>query len=63
MKSWRTALTGILTIIAALSSAALTYFKTGAMPDFGVLIAAITSGIGLITARDNQVSSEEAGIK
>lgn len=61
--SWRTSVTGILTIVIAVSSAALIYFKTGAMPDFTVLITSVTAGIGLIAARDNKVSSEAAGAK
>ncbi len=61
--SWKTKLTGILTIIAAITSAALTYFKTGVLPDFGILISAITAGVGLLTARQNDVTSEQAGAK
>lgn len=63
MASWKTTLTGVLTIITAITSAALGYFKTGVLPDFGILIAAIMSGVGLITARDANVSSEQQGIK
>jgi hypothetical protein len=61
--SLKTTIAGVLTIITALSSAGLTYVNTGALPDFAVLIAAITSGVGLILARDNSVSSETAGAK
>ncbi len=61
--SWKTLASGILTIIVAITSAALNYIKTGVLPDFGVLIAAITSGVGLILARDEGVTSEQAGAK
>jgi hypothetical protein len=63
MNSIKTTIAGVLTILIALASAGLGYVKTGAMPDFGSLIAAITAGIGLITARDNSVTSEQAGAK
>lgn len=56
MKSWKTTATGITTIIVAVGTAALTYLKTGVLPDFGVLLAAITAGIGLLTAKDSDVT-------
>ena len=63
MKSWKSTSLGILTIISAISGAAVSYLKTGALPDFSILIAAVTAGIGLLTTRDHSVSSEQAGIK
>lgn len=63
MKSWKTTITGILTIVVALGAAGLNYLKTGTLPDLALLTTAITSGIGLIAARDNGVTSEEAGAK
>lgn len=56
MTNWKTTVMGILTIIVALGNAALGFFKTGAIPDLGVLVAAITAGIGLITAKDSNVT-------
>lgn len=56
MKSWKTTATGILTIITAIGSAALAYFKTGTLPDFGLLSAAVMAGVGLLTAKDAQVT-------
>lgn len=54
--NWKTTVTGILTIVVALGSAALGFFKTGTIPDLGALVAAITAGIGLITAKDSNVT-------
>ena len=56
MTSWKTTTTGILTIIVALGSAALGFLKTGTIPDLGALVAAIMAGIGLITAKDTDVT-------
>jgi hypothetical protein len=33
------------------------------VPDWGAVVAAIIAGIGLISARDNNVTSEQAGAK
>lgn len=63
MKSWKTTITGILTIIVAVTSAALGYFQTGHIPELGAVIAAVTAGVGLLAARDNKVTSEDAGAK
>jgi CRISPR/Cas system-associated protein Cas5 (RAMP superfamily) len=61
--SWKTTITGILTIIVAVGGAALHYMQTGELPPIGTLIGAIMAGVGLLTARDNDVTSEEAGAK
>lgn len=63
MKSWKTTTTGILAIVVAVGTAIKTYLATGAIPDIGALIAAVSAGIGLISARDNGVTSEQAGAK
>lgn len=54
MKSWQTTLAGVFTILAAVSSAGLALVdgNPATSPDWGVLIAAITAGYGLIKARD-----------
>lgn len=49
-----------------LGSAALAAFidnDPATVPDWGLAIAAIAAGLGLLFARDNNVSSEDAGIK
>ena len=63
MNSWKTTTLGALTIVSALVNGAMTWLKTGALPDFGLIIGAIMAGIGLIAARDNNVTSEQAGVK
>lgn len=55
MKNWKTTALGILTIVTAVSGTAAAYLKTGAIPDLGVLIASVTAGFGLITAKDANV--------
>ena len=62
MRSWKTTITGILTIIIAVGSAAK-LLLTGGQPDWASTIAAITAGFGLVSARDNKVTSEQAGAK
>ena len=54
--NWKTTVTGILTIVVALGSAVLGFLKTGTIPDLGALVASITAGIGLITAKDSNVT-------
>jgi uncharacterized membrane protein YhiD involved in acid resistance len=58
MKSWKTTLTGVLTILVALASAAKALLDgdPSTNPDFGAIIAAITAGIGLIAAKDSNVT-------
>ena len=58
MKSWKTTVAGIVTIVIALGSAALTLLdgNSATNPDMGALIAAFVAGIGLITAKDSNVT-------
>ena len=57
MKSWKTTLTGILTILAAIIAPTLKYLHDGTMPDLVQTIALIAGGVGLINAKDNNVSN------
>lgn len=59
--SWRTTLSGVLTILAVIGHVAEAILA-GKPIDWTVTIAGITSGVGLLTARDNKVSSEAAGV-
>lgn len=59
--SWKTTVLGVLTILLAVAGAAKVFLATGALPDVPTFLAAVTAGIGLIKARDNNVTSKEAG--
>ena len=67
--SWKTTLTGLLgllTAIGALAKIAYDYLVNGLPPgsvEVMIAIGAITRSIGLMFARDDDVSSEEAGAK
>lgn len=65
MKSWRTTALGVITILSAVLGACKASIDGDPTTnvDFQILVAAITAGWGLIVARDNQVSSENAGAK
>ena len=65
MKSWKTTTAGIAAIVAALATAVGALFDADpmTMPDWGAVGAAVMAGIGLIAARDNGVTSEQAGAK
>jgi len=63
--SWRTTTLGILTIVIAVCTGlkALIDGDPTTNVDIPVLATAITSGFGLIKARDDKVTSETAGAK
>lgn len=52
MKNWKTTLSGIGVILAAVGNALHDYLGTGTL-DVGVTFAAIVAGIGLIHAADS----------
>lgn len=63
--SWRTTTTGILTLVVVVCGAAKALLDGDPTtnPDWAALSAAATAAWGLIHARDNSVSSEDAGAK
>ena len=64
-KSWKTTVAGIFTFLAVLapSVTALLDGVESTVPDWGLVVAAAIAMFGLVSARDNNVSSEEAGAK
>lgn len=63
--SWKTSAAGIAAIVVAVASCAQAMLDgdPATSPNFEVAIAAIISGLGLLFARDNNVSSETVGAK
>lgn len=62
MKSWKTTLAGVCAIVAALAGAGAD-LAAGHSVNLAALLPAIMAGVGLIAARDNGVTSEQAGAK
>lgn len=58
-------LTGLVSSIAAIIGAAslLLDGNPSTNPDWSAVIAAVTAGIGLLLARQNNVSSEDVGLE
>jgi hypothetical protein len=52
MKNLKTTALGILTILAAATTAGREFLATGTLPDIGLLVASVLAGWGLITAQD-----------
>lgn len=65
MKSWKTTAAGIAAIIAAIALAIASHFDGDptTVADWTAAITALTAGVGLMLARDNDKSSEQAGAK
>ena len=63
MKSWKTTLAGIAAIVAAIATAVTAQSDNdpATLPDWTMVIAMITAGVGLVLARDNDKSSEQVG--
>lgn len=60
MNSWKTTLAGCCAIAAAVFGAISQVLADG-NPNWPTVIAAIVAGIGVIFARDDKISDEEAG--
>jgi len=65
MKSWKTTLFGAGGIATVLFSAvaALLDGDPATNPDWNLVLGAVLPAIGLLFARDNNVTSEQAGVK
>lgn len=63
--SWRTSAAGLAAILTAGGTAITALVDNDPLtnPDWAALIAACIAGIGLLLARDNRVSSEQAGAR
>jgi peptidoglycan/LPS O-acetylase OafA/YrhL len=64
-QSWKTTAAGIAAIVAAAATAVVALFDADptTVPDWGAVAAAFMAGLGLVFARDNNVTSESAGAK
>lgn len=63
MKSWKTTLGGVATILGAVASAIKFGIAGQYAETVSVLSVGIPAGISLINARDHNVTSEQAGLK
>ena len=65
MKSWKTTVfgTGGLLVVVAAAVSALFDNDPATNPDWSAVIGAASACIGLLFARDNSVTSEQAGAK
>lgn len=63
--SWRTTFAGVAAAAIAVLAVVQAYFDNdpSTVPQWEIAIGAVIAGVGLIFARDNKVSSEEAGAK
>ena len=64
-RSWKTTAAGIGAVLVAVGSALNATFDAdpATVADWGAVVAAVIAGVGLLFARDNNVSSEAAGAK
>lgn len=65
MKSWKTTAAGIAAIVAAVALAISHQFDSdpATVADWSAVITALTAGVGLMLARDNDKTSEQAGAR
>lgn len=63
--SWKTTLFGVAGLIGAIATAAAALLDNDPLtnPNWAAIISAGTVAFGLIFARDNSVTSEQAGAK
>jgi hypothetical protein len=63
MTSWKTTLAGIGALLGSLAAAIKLFLAGDLVSAISTLVAGVSAGIGLIHARDNNVTSEQAGAK
>ena len=65
MKSWKVRLAGILTALIPVFNAVSAYLDVDPLtvPNWELALIGLSTGIGLLFTRQNNVSSEDAGIK
>ena len=65
LQSWKTSVAGILQFLALGANQIMLLIDGNDLtnPDYGLLFASLMTLIGLLRARDNDVSSENAGAK
>ena len=65
LKSWKTSLAGILQFLAIAAAQISTLFDADPTtnPEWSLVVASFVTLVGLLRARDNDVSSEAAGAK
>lgn len=65
LKSWKTTVAGIIQFLTVAGGQLVTLLDNdpGTNPDWTIVMASLFTLIGLLTARDGDVSSEDAGIK
>lgn len=64
-RSWKTTVAGLITLLmlAGPQVQLLLDGNASTNPDWAIMAAGVSAFIGLLKARDNDVSSEEAGAK
>jgi len=65
MKSWKTTVCGILALVIAVATAAKALLDgdPNTVPNWEIVAGSVMAAIGLFVARDNDVTSEDAGVK
>ncbi len=65
MKSWKTSLSGIAGIVGLIATGLSAQFDNdpATVAQWSIIIPAIIPAIGMLFARDNNVTSEQAGAK
>lgn len=56
MKSWKTTVSGVLTILAGVAAGGKLILAGQVSEGIGVIITAVTAGLGLIAAKDSNVT-------